>query len=303
MKIINLFISFVVVFSTLIGVDLGYGMNPGKKTVDLSGYELVWEDEFEGNELDKDKWNDNQNVDTIHWGEVRKGGYWHKDMIEVYDGNLHIKTKYVDDEKAEEYGGNYKAGWYTGYVTTYNSNPANEEQPDTFLYGYFETRCILPKGCGIWSAFWMMNGGVYNVDDSGRDGTEIDIFEGVDYSDGEKKTADRVSINLHWDGYNAEHKHYRVGKYYAKDPYNEYNTYGVKWTPNEYIFYINGHECARTDKGGVSQNPECLLLSVEIAGSDGIANPESGFGDITKNTEEMDFVVDYVRVYQEKFVG
>lgn len=300
MKIVNLFISFVVIISTLIGADLGYGLNPGKKTIDLNKYQLVWNDEFEGTELNRDKWNDNQNVNTIHWGETRKGGYWHKDMIEVYDGNLHIKTKYVDEETAKTYGGNYKAGWYTGYVTTYDSNPSNKSEPDTFLYGYYETRCILPKGQGLWSAFWMMNGGVYNVDGNGKDGTEIDIFEGTNFSDGSKKTADLVEMNLHWDGYDEAHKKYSVGDFYANNPYTEYNTYGLKWTPDEYVFYINGHECARTSKGGVSQNPECLLLSVEVAGKDGVPSVSKNVGDITKNKGEVDFIVDYVRVYTEK---
>lgn len=294
-SIINIFITIVVLISSVIRVDLGYGLNPTCKTVNLDGYELVWQDEFDGTELDRNKWNDNQSVDKIHWGAVRRGGYWHRDMISVSDGNLHIRTKYLDEKAASEYGGDYKEGWYTGYITTRDSNPTNESDPDFFLYGYYETRCILPQGQGLWSAFWMMNEGVVNVDGSGRDGTEVDIFEGFSYEQGEKKTADCVSVNLHWDGYGESLQSYRVGSFYARNPYTEYNTYGVMWTPDEYIFYINGRECARTDKGGVSQNPECLLLSVEIAGENGEA---FGYGDINLNSGDVDFIVDYVRVYQ-----
>lgn len=294
-KIANIFITIIVLLSSLFRVDLGYGLNPMRKEVNLEGYELVWQDEFDGDSLDYNKWNDNQSVNTLHWGASRKGGYWHKDLISVSDGNLHIRTKYLNEEEAAKYGGDYKAGWYSGYVTTYESNSSDELNPDMFLYGYFETRCILPAGEGLWSAFWMMNPEVYNTDNDGRDGTEIDIFEGFGYPDGKLKTADCVSVNLHWNGYGEDHQHYRVGKFYAHNPYTEYNTYGVKWTPDEYIFYINGHECARTSKGGVSQNPECLLLSVEVSGQNGIA---SGKGDITKNTGDVDFIVDYVHVYQ-----
>lgn len=294
-KILNLFIAVIVLLSSLIRVDLGYGLNPKQNTVDLSDYELVWQDEFEGTELDRNKWNDNQNVDTIHWGAVRKGGFWHKDLISVSDGNLHIRTKYLDETQAAKYGGDYKAGWYTGYITTWQSNPQDETNPDDFLYGYFETRCILPAGEGLWSAFWMMNSNVYNTENEGKDGTEIDIFESENYSHGERKTANCVSTNLHWNGYEDAHKSYHVGDFYAVNPYTQYNTYGVKWTPDEYIFYINGYECARTSKGGVSQNPECLLLSVEISGENAVP---SGKGDISKNCGDVDFIVDYVRVYQ-----
>ena len=99
-KILNFFVSIVVILSSVIRVDLGYGLNPTKKTVDLSDYKLVWSDEFSGNEIDRNKWNDSQNVSTVHWGAIRRGGYWHKDMISVHDAALHIETKYVNEEKA-----------------------------------------------------------------------------------------------------------------------------------------------------------------------------------------------------------
>ncbi len=295
MKFVNFLIAVVVFLSSLLRVDAGLGLNPTKKELNLDGYRLVWSDEFKGDTLDKNKWNDNQNVDTLHWGAVRKGGYWHKDAISVDGENLRIGVKYVDEEQAAAYGGDYKAGWYTGYVTTHLSNPADESNPDAFLYGYFETRCILPAGEGLWSAFWMMNKGVYETENDGRDGTEVDVFESFGYERRPYKTQDNVAVNLHWNGYGDAHQHYHVGDFYANNPYEDYNTYGVLWTPEEYIFYINGRECARTDKGGVSQNPECLLLSVEIAGDNGVAR---GKGDITQNGEDVCFVVDYVRVYQ-----
>ena len=297
LKIANFFITAVIILSSIFRWDMGLGLNPKFKEADLSDYKLVWSDDFDGEELDRDKWNDNQNVDTLHWGAVRKGGYWHKDMISVHDGALHIGVKYLDENQAAQYGGDYKAGYYTGYVTTYNSNKANEAEPDTFLYGYFETRCILPAGYGLWSAFWMMNGGVYNTENDGVDGTEIDVFESFGYPDMPYKTADQISTNLHWNGYDEAHEHYHVGSFYAENPYEEFNTYAVEWTPDEYIFYINGHETARTSKGGVSQNPECLLLSVEISGKNGV--PNLGKGDITQNGDNVDFIVDYVKVYQK----
>ena len=71
-KIANVFISVVMIVSSILRVDLGYGMKPKRKTVDLEGYKLVWQAEFEGDELDRSKWNDNQNVNTLHWGAVRK---------------------------------------------------------------------------------------------------------------------------------------------------------------------------------------------------------------------------------------
>ena len=77
------------------------------------------------------------------------------------------------------------------------------------------------------------------------------------------------------------------------NPYEEFNTYGLEWNENEYIFYINGVETFRTDFGGVSQNEEYLILSVEMKGENGVpSNRENVSGEETK------FIVDYVKVYQ-----
>lgn len=260
-------------------------------------FELAWQDEFDGDALDTTKWDDNQSVDTLHWGPVRKGGYWHKDMIEVRDGNLVIKTEYKDEPlEGNTFGSpdEYGEGYYTGMIATHGKHE--------FLYGYFECRAILPKSTGMWSAFWMMNGGVYNQDGSGQDGTEVDIFESMYYKDAWWGAGDSVIGGIHFDGYDGVHQGYSVGKWFANNPYEEYNTYGLEWTKDEYIFYINGVECGRLSQGGVSQNPEYLILSCEIAGENGVAYADRhGTGPISlEKGETAEFIVDYVRVYKHK---
>ena len=260
-------------------------------------FDLVWADEFDGDALDTTKWDDNQSVDTLHWGPIRKGGYWHKDMVNVRDGNLVISTEY----KSEPLPGNtfgspdsYGEGYYTGMIAT-----AGKQD---FLYGYFECRAILPKSTGMWSAFWMMNEGVYNVDGSGQDGTEIDVFESMYYKDAWWGAGDAVVSGIHYDGYGDGHQGASIGKWFVNNPYEEYNTYGVEWNENEYIFYINGVECGRLSQGGVSRNPEYLILSCEVAGENGVANADRhGTGKISLEPgDTAEFIVDYVRVYQYK---
>jgi beta-glucanase (GH16 family) len=148
----------------------------------------------------------------------------------------------------------------------------------------------------MWSAFWMMNDDVTNVDGSGKDGTEVDVFESFYYKDNWWGN-DAISTGIHYDGYDeATHHGEAVGKFFIENnPYEEYNTYGVEWNENEYIFYINGVETFRTDFGGVSQNEEYLILSVEMRGENGIPSErENAPADSAK------FVVDYVKVYQYK---
>ena len=291
---IALFISITTMLNSLGGL---FGRE--KKKIDLDDFTLVWSDEFDEDELDKSKWG------YEWWVTERKGGYWHEDMVSVRDGNLVISAEYKDTPLENRYYDQwhdqinfkpYKPGWYTGIVTT----RGKYEQ----CYGYYEVRCILPAATGMWSAFWMMNEGVYNIDNSGRDGTEVDVFESFYYKD-YAFGGDYISTGIHYDGYGADSKGDTIGKSYLKnDPYAEYNTYGVEWNKDEYIFYINGIETGRLSTGGVSQNPEYLLLSVEFAGKDGVQDSDRhGTGKISKTPAEnwpAEFKVDYVRCYQYK---
>ncbi len=297
-KIIRALVAVLMVISPALPQKLSLPATPSGQDLALdSRFELVWEDEFEGDSLDKSKWG------FPWWETERKGGYWHEDLVSVKDGNLVITTAYFDEPLENYYYDtwhdridfdDYKEGWYTGCIETRGKYE--------FCYGYYECRCILPKSSGMWSAFWMMNDGVSNVDGSGKDGTEVDVFESMYYKDVWWGAGDAVVSGIHFDGYGEGHQGDSIGKWFANNPYEEYNTYGVEWNENEYIFYINGVESGRLSTGGVSQNPEYLILSCEVAGANGIADADrNGVGKMSMDTgETAEFIVDYVRVYQYK---
>ena len=275
--IISILTSLIMSFCVLVGIPC----YPMGEEVDMDKFELTFSDEFEG-ELDRSVWSGHYQYGNKT--ESRKGSYWNQYLAETKDGNLVIPVVYLEDGMGGE-----GAGWYTAGVDTDSDSPNGFSQK----FGYFECRCILPEGADVWSAFWLMNDGVYEVDGSGRDGTEIDIFE----SDGYEEILNRnISSNLHFDGYGDDHQKLGAKRFLIKNnPYEEYNTYGLEWNEDEYIFYINGVETFRTSYGGVSQNPEYLILSVEMRGENGIPSQrENAPG------EEAQFVVDYVRVYQYK---
>ena len=259
-------------------VVLRYPWNPKTdRTVDMSKFTLVFEDEFDGDEIDMRVW-------THYRQGVRKGGYWDKDQAFLRDGTLVIRSEYKDD-------GKYGAGFYTDRIDTRRKY----EQ----TYGYFECRCILPAAEGLWSSFWLSS---ENIKDGtpGKQGTEIDVFESPLFYRGRLGLNNNlVTSNLHYGGYELGHRYKNVTITRVNNPYAEFNTYGMEWNPDGYIFYVNGRETGRSSFGGVSEVPEYMLLSTEFDGVDG--KPFHGWSGIAKPDAKdlpAEFIVDYVRAYQ-----
>ncbi len=215
---------------------------------------MVWNDEFNGTNLDETKW-----VRQGDW--KRRDGYWVKaDAYVSGKGTLLLRTAKDGDRFTD------------GAIET--------KGKFEHAVGYYVARCKMPKQPGHWPAFWMMCSGVGKVGDEGRDGTEIDIIE-LPWRDGQ------ATCNLHWDGYGKDHK--KDGTRFTMPQLTEgFHDFGLWWSPEEYVFYVDGKEVWRTKAGGVSQVPEYLLLTDEIG---------TWGGDIHKAQLPDFFEVDYVRVY------
>lgn len=290
---------------------------PEEKTLadvlEKGGYEIVFEDDFDGDSLDYTKWKSGYN------GGVRRAAYYEdsEDTLFVSDGNLTIRTLYKD--------GQYGEGWYTSWVeTAIKDSSSGIENSDNYkgfatTYGYFEVRCIAPPTVGIWSAFWLMpdEGTGMSSDDvlgTGADGVEIDVMESPwMYSRTDKEANMHV---LHGDGY-SNTKSEKSPLYKIPDMYTSFHTYGVLWTEEEYVFYIDGAETWRTkhtvdgETLGVSTVNEYMILSVEVAGyiaEDGTLvegknadGSDYWCGNPAENdkNKHYDFVIDYVRVYKQ----
>ena len=217
-------------------------------------WKLVWRDEFDGAKLDESKWH------SAEEGK-RHDGWWSREAISCDGkGHLVIETKKHDGK----------------YLTACISTQGKFEH----RFGFYVARIQFHKQEGHWPGFWITAPCIGRVGDSGRDGTEIDIME--------KPTLDdQVEHNLHWDGYG---EHHRQAGTVVNVPgvMNGFHTFGLWWKPDEYVFYIDGRETWRTRAGGVSQVPEHIRLSDEVA---------PWVGDIRKAKLPDRLLVDYVRVY------
>lgn len=193
-------------------------------------WKLVWNDEFDGEKLDENKW------DVPPDGK-RRDAWWMRKAISL-DGKGHLVMK------------TFKEGdrYIDGCVRT--------KGKFEHAFGYYVARVRLQKQPGHWSAFWLYNASVGKVGNEGRDGTEIDIYE-------KPWLDDRVQQTLHWDGYGKSHK--SEGKVVKVPGVMEgWHTFSLLWLREEYVFFVDGKETWRTKAGGVCQAPLYLKLSDEI---------------------------------------
>ena len=274
--------ALIVTFFQLLGsFVLDTPVTPYKDSIDMNRFELVWEDEFD-NGFDTTMWQGHY-VYGANDTQPRDTAYWNRDQVSfTEDGCMKITVEYKEDGPA---GPNYYSyGMETNPNKHYDAGYEGYEQ----LYGYFEIRCILPKGKGINPAFWLLTDGMWDDNtDGGVTGAEVDVLETNTKYDPFDPTFNSVYHTIHVDSYEEEHKAEIAGLFYADNPYEEFNTYGVEWNSEEYIFYINGVETARTSFGGICEVPLYLIISVGVDEN------------IVKNEHlPASMVVDYVRCYQ-----
>ncbi len=234
--------------------------------IKVGGYKckLAFEDEFEGDELDFGLWNY-----CPSWERQDLGNRWDWHQVKVEDGKLKLSMVCED--------GVYKSG----AIRTINTY--------TQKYGYFEICCQLNQIPGYWCAFWLYCDGVANADGSAEDGTEIDILESPYYN------RDVVGHAIHYDddsGRGGHSLHSQATDTHVEGIYSGYHKFGLLWTPNKYVFYIDGKPVWRLSEkdipGGICQVPLYMKVTVETGSWTGLPDADA-LPDA--------FLVDYVRAY------
>ncbi|HET8829109.1 MAG TPA: glycoside hydrolase family 16 protein, partial [Pelobium sp.] len=161
------------------------------------------------------------------------------------------------------------------------------------LYGYLEARidnADIQKA--VHTAFWMQGINQGNVDGTGNDGCEVDIFESA-FNNGA-----HTQSTLHWDGYNpaikkAWTKHWdNVGQFGA-NIHQGYHIIALEWTPTTLSFYYDGKKRFEYEGVAIPLVKEWLWLSVGASFGDGnfLSRP---IGELTAAK------VDWIRVYKKK---
>jgi beta-glucanase (GH16 family) len=243
--------------------------------------EVVWEDNFDGasgTAPDASKWVHEVNGDGGGNSELQ----YYTDRTENAsldgEGNLVITAR---KENPADYQCHYGRCEYT-------SARLNTSRTFKQKYGRFEARIKIPRGQGIWPAFWMLGGGFPGT--PWPDCGEIDILENI----GKEPT--RVHGSLHGPGYSGGNAitgsyDHPEGKAFADD----FHTFAVEWSPDSIAWFVDGKEYQRKTPADANGKPWpynqefFMILNVAVGG--GWPGPPDGS---TQFPQQM--LIDYVRV-------
>jgi len=205
-------------------------MSPTRYTPEAMGYELFWEDHFNGNALDPNKWD-------VRGVGPRAVGFVSPEAVKVEDGFLKLSAFVKDDKILISAVGTQKH-----FMTR---------------YGYFECRAQLQKSAGVWAAFWIQSTDIAKGEDPGKYGAEIDIMEFF-----KKLGTDIVSHNVHW-AYGPNQQTTHGMQSYLKGVSEGFHTFALEWTPQKYSFFVDGYKFYEVTEG-ISHIAEYMILSMEL---------------------------------------
>ncbi|MCD1259259.1 carbohydrate binding domain-containing protein [Paenibacillus athensensis] len=186
---------------------------------DPADWQLDWNDEFNGDQVDTSKWN-----------FVNQGGGFGNRELEYYtprtenariepldDGNKGL----VIEARKEKYNGQ-----------DYTSAKLFSQNKGDWTYGKFEIRAKLPKSQGIWPAIWMMPTN-YDLYGPWPATGEIDIMELVGH---EPATVwGTLHYGMPWKYSNSSFK--LPG---TMDFSQDFHTFSIEWEPGEIRWYVDG---------------------------------------------------------------
>lgn len=249
-------------------------------------WELVWQDEFEGDALDLTKWSYQIGNNYHGWGNY-EAQYYTEENICVKDGMLIIEAK-----KEEIDGFQYSSG---------RIRTMTDEGEVLFgtQCGKIEARISMPVGEGLWPAFWMMP-----VDDayglwplSG----EIDIVEA------RGRVKDSISGAIHFGEPIPNNKKLSGDYCFLDSDISQFHVYAVEWNTNEIKWlvddivyfktsnwYTMGNEGLVNEYPAPFDKPFYILLNLAVGGvyDDGILPQDEALPAQMK--------VDYVRAYKSR---
>jgi beta-glucanase (GH16 family) len=239
-------------------------------------WHLIWSDEFDGPA--------GSAPDPLKWTYDLGAGGWGNQELETYtnqpdnvqqDGKGHLIIRAVRDAS-----GNY------------TSARIKTEDRFAVTYGRIAARMKIPRGQGMWPAFWMLG---TNIKGSGWPQCgEIDVMENIG------KEPSVVHGTVHGPGYSGAHGISAKDELPSKAALaDDYHVYAAEWSPDKIVFLLDEQPYATVTPSAlppgtkwVYDHPFFLLLNVAVGGG-WPGNPDAA----TVLPQEL--LVDWVRVFSK----
>lgn len=266
-------IAFVLLAGLGIGLTVALGQTDeetGKKSVlDLSAYTLTFNEEFD--RLDVSAWGPGTRwIAHTPWngdfGDAQFADPVPGFPFTVENGVLRIEARRGEDGR-----------WRSGLLasTDHYGNGFSQK------FGYFEMRAKLPKGPGLWPAFWLV---ANKQEDTSA---EIDVIEHYGkFPDMYKSVIHVWKKSERGRAYQALLRH----KVPSGSLYEDFHTFGVSVEPELTIFYLDHVEIGRTQTPPEHHYPMFMLVNLAM-----------GAGWPINETPSPSFMyVDHIRAYQKE---
>ncbi|WP_434951469.1 family 16 glycosylhydrolase [Shewanella sp. HL-SH4] len=282
----------------------------------ITGWQMVWQDEFDGTEVDSSKWS--FAVDCFGGGNDEAQCYTARsENSQVAQGLLTITAlrETFSGPAVNDSDPNYDP-LDTSKTLDYTSARLVSKNKGDWKYGRFEIRAKLPQGQGTWPAIWMLpTDWVYGP---WAGSGEIDIMEAVNLktvtNGGEPESA--VHGTLHfgktWPNNVYSGQDYALPN--AQNPSDDFHVYALEWQEDEIRWYVDDvHYATQRSSGWYSQyidengntvnapddapfNQQFhMLLNLAVGGSWAANVNNTG---IDESVFPQAMQIDYVRVYE-----
>jgi beta-glucanase (GH16 family) len=238
-----------------------------------AAWTVIWSDEFDGPA--------NAPPDPTKWTFDFGGTGWGNHELETYtknpenvfiDGEGHLVIRAIRKENGK-----------------YTSARLKTSGLFEVEYGKIEARIKIPRGRGLWPAFWMLGSNNHQVRWPACG--EIDIMENIG------KEPSMVHGTVHGPGYSRErgitaHLALPAGARFSDD----FHVFAVEWSPDVVEFFVDGTSYSKVTPASlpsgarwVYDHPFFLLLNVAVGGD------WPGKPDATSEFPQS-MLVDWVRV-------
>jgi beta-glucanase (GH16 family) len=250
--------------------------NPSSEYTDLVKWELIFEEEFDQDELDSSYWESYQpQPHASAWNYYVNPN--NKSLRELSNGHLLLSAKWDSVTNLPE----------TGAIQT--------KDKFSFRHGKLEVKARFNRtGQGAWPAIWLMPQN--SVFPSWPDGGEIDVMERLNHD----KFVYQVIHQSISEGVELKPAPFVTQ---AIDP-KEFNTYGIIKTPEKIEFYVNDQKTMTYTKGGSNSErwpfETDYYLILNHATADKGESGTSFWPGLVSTTEDFPYemAIDYVKVWK-----